>query len=376
MFGRRIELFKIFGFQVNIDFSWFIVAALVVISLANQYFPTAQPGLPRSVYLLMGLAGALGLFVSVVAHELSHALVARRYGLQMRGITLFIFGGVAEMAGEPDNPKTELLMAIAGPIASFVVAGLCFTATLLGYAGGWPAAVTAVFGVLAWWNFMLALFNLVPAFPLDGGRILRAILWEWKGSLRWATRITSALGSGFGILLLVTGAVWVLSGNWGGIWLALIGLFVQNAAQRSYQQLLLRRALEGEPVARFMKGDPISVPRAISVAEMVESYVYRHHFKLYPVLDDGGRLIGCVTTRQLRELPREEWDNTTVGALAQACRPENAVSPTTDAMQALSLMNRTGASRLLVTEGDRLVGILTLKDLLQFFALKMELEQS
>ena len=376
MFGRRIELFKIFGFQINIDLSWFIVAALVVFSLARQYFPTAHPGLPQASYLLMGIAGALGLFASVVAHELAHALVARRYGLQMRGITLFIFGGVAEMSGEPDTPKTELLMAIAGPIASFGVAGLCFAFAFPGMAAGWPVEVTGVLGVLAWWNFMLGLFNLVPAFPLDGGRVLRAVLWEWKGSLRWATRVTSALGSGFGILLLVIGAVWVLSGNWGGIWLALIGLFVQNAAQRSYQQLLLRRALEGEPVARFMKGDPVAVPRAISVAELVENYVYRHHYKLYPVLDDSGRLIGCVTTRQIRELPREEWDRTTVGALAQACRPENAVSPTTDAMQALSLMNRTGVSRLLVTEGDRLVGILTLKDLLQFFALKMELEQS
>jgi CBS domain-containing protein len=223
---------------------------------------------------------------------------------------------------------------------------------------------------------MLALFNLIPAFPLDGGRVLRSALWEWKGSLRWATMITSRLGSGFGILLMVLGAVSVVSGQWSGIWLVLVGLFVRNAAQMSYQQLLMRRALEGEPVARFMKADPVTVPRGISVAELVESYIYRHHFKLYPVLDDSGRLAGCVTTRQVRELPREEWDRTTVGALAKGCQPENTVTPATDAMQALSLMSRTGVSRMLVVEGDRLVGILTLKDLLQFFALKMELENA
>lgn len=376
MFGRRIELFKVFGFQISIDYSWFVVVALVVMTLARQYFPVMHPGLPASTYWLMGIAGSLGLFASVVAHELAHALVARRYGLQMRGITLFIFGGVAEMTGEPDTPKTEFLVAIAGPAASVAVAALFYGVALPGGAAGWPEAVTGVLGVLAWWNFSLALFNLVPAFPLDGGRILRSALWEWKGSLRWATRITSQLGSGFGILLMVLGAVSVVGGQWSGIWLVLVGLFVRNAAQMSYQQLLMRRALEGEKVSRFMKADPVTVPRGISVADLVENYVYRHHFKLYPVLDDSGHLAGCVTTRQIRELPREEWDRTTVGALAESCRPENTVAPETDAMQALSLMSRNGASRLLVVDRDRLVGILTLKDLLQFFALKMELEHA
>jgi Zn-dependent protease/CBS domain-containing protein len=374
MFGRRIELFKVFGFQISIDLSWFVIAALITFSLARQYFPVTHAGLPVATYWAMGVAGALGLFVSVVAHELSHALVARRYGLQMKGITLFIFGGVAEMTGEPANPKTEFLMAIAGPIASFGVAAV-FLGLRLGLPG-LPVAVAAVLGTLSWWNFSLGLFNLVPAFPLDGGRVLRSVLWEWKGNLRWATRVTSRLGSGFGILLMVGGAVLVLNGNWGGIWLVLVGMFVRNAAQMSYQQLLLRRALEGEPVARFMKADPVTVPRGISVAELVERYVYRYHFKLYPVLDDAGRLIGCVTTRQVRELPREEWDRTTVGALARGCQPENTVGPATDAMQALSAMNRNGVSRLMVVDGDRLLGVLTLKDLLRFFSLKMELEET
>jgi CBS-domain-containing membrane protein len=161
-----------------------------------------------------------------------------------------------------------------------------------------------------------------------------------------------------------------------GLWLFLIGLFLRNAATASYQQLLLRRTLEGEPVSRFMHADPVTVPRAISVLELVQSYIYRYHFKMFPVVDDSGRLLGCVTSRRVRELPRDEWDRQTVGALAERCTPENTVRADTDAMEALSRMSRTGASRLMVVDEDRLLGILSLKDLLHFFSLKMELEDT
>ena len=167
----------------------------------------------------------------------------------------------------------------------------------------------------------------------------------------------------------------MIQGNWSGIWFFLLGLFLRNAAQMSYQQLLLRRAFEGEPVSRFMQTNPVTVPRQVPVAELVQDYIYRHHYKMYPVLDDSGRLLGCVTARQVKELPREEWETTTVGALAKHCNPENVVRPDTDAMSALSAMSRNGVSRLMVAEGDQLLGILTLKDLLRFFSLKMELEQ-
>ncbi|HXO19166.1 MAG TPA: site-2 protease family protein [Thermoanaerobaculia bacterium] len=373
MFGRRIHLFTVLGFAVSLDPSWFVVAALVTFSLA-QYFPRLYGGLPAAVYWAMGLAVALGLFASVVIHELSHSLVARRHGLQMRGITLFIFGGVAEMTGEPADPKTELLMAIAGPAASL---GLALLLAGVGRLGRlvWPVPVAGVLGYLAAMNLALGVFNLVPAFPLDGGRVLRAVLWQWKGSLRWATRITSRIGAGFGLLLMGLGLLRVLTGAWDGLWYLLIGMFVRNAARMSYQQLLLRRALEGEPVSRFMQTNPVTVPRSLSIAELVEGYIYRYHFKMFPVVDDAGRLLGCVTTRQVRELPREEWDRQTVGALAaDGCGKDSTVGPETDAMGALSRMNGTGASRLLVVDGDRLLGILSLKDLLGFFALKMELE--
>ena len=380
MFGRRIELFKVFGFPINLDPSWFFIAVLLTLSLAQQYFPQAHPGLPAATYWTMGVAGALGLFVSVVLHELSHAVVARRYGLRIRGITLFLFGGVAEMADEPPTPKAEFWMAIAGPVAS-VLLGLAFSglARIAGGIGGtlgWPVPVVGVLAYLGFINLTLGIFNLVPAFPLDGGRVLRSALWHWKKSLRWATRITSAIGSGFGLLLMGLGLLSILRGMWGGLWFLLVGLFVRGAAASSYQQLLLRRALEGEPVAKFMRTDPVTVPRGISVEELVHDYIYRHHFKMFPVVDDAGRLWGCVTTRQVKELPREEWDRQTVGALAARSSPENTVTAETDAMRALSRMNRNGASRLMVVDGDHLLGILTLKDLMRFFALKMELEEA
>jgi Zn-dependent protease/CBS domain-containing protein len=376
MFGRRIELFKAFGFPINLDPSWFFIAVLLTLSLAQQYFPATYRGLPPATYWAMGLAGALGLFASVVLHELSHALVARRHGLRIRGITLFLFGGVAEMADEPPTPKSEFWMAIAGPVASLLL-GLAFSAAAaLGGRLGWPVAATGVVAYLGFINWTLAIFNLVPAFPLDGGRVLRSALWQWKGSLRWATRVTSSIGSGFGLLLIGGGLLLALRGTWSGIWLLLVGLFLRSAATSSYQQLLLRRALEGEPVSRFMRTDPVTVPRGLSVEELVRDYVYRHHFKMFPVVDDAGRLWGSVTTRQIRELPHEEWGRQTVGAIATRATPENTVGPDTDAMRALSRMNRTGASRLMVVDGDRLLGILTLKDLMRFFALKMELEEA
>lgn len=376
MFGRSLHLFTVFGFAVRLDPSWFLVAVLWTWSLA-RFFPERYPGMSPGTYLAMGIAGTLGLFASVVIHELAHSLAARRYGIPIRGITLFIFGGVAEMSAESPHPRAEFWVAAAGPAMSFAIAGLGAGAAALGRNLGAPVPVSGVIGYLALINVSLAVFNLIPAFPLDGGRMLRALLWKWKGSLRHATRISSRIGSGFGLVLIALGVVQAvaLDNFGGGMWLFLLGLFLRHAAQMSYQQLLLRRAFEGEPVARFMQADPVTVPRHISVTDLVNEYVYRHHFKMYPVLDDSGRLAGCVTTRQVKELPREEWDRTTVGALASQCGPENTVQPETDAMQALAAMSRNGVSRLMVTDGERLLGILTLKDLLKFFSLRMELEE-
>ncbi len=385
MFGRGFTIGTLFGLRIRIDFSWFIIAALLVWSLSVQYFPTMieemggmlgiadDAEVAPSTYWLMGILGTLGLFLSVLLHELSHALMARRFGIEMRGITLFIFGGVAEMNEEPPSPRAEFEVAIAGPILSFVLGLACIAALLLQAVVPLPPEAIAVLAFLGMMNVLLALFNLVPAFPLDGGRILRAAIWHFKDDLRYATSVTSKIGAGFGIFLIVLGAFMVIGQNWAGVWYILIGLFVRHAAQMSYQQLLLRRGLEGEVVARFMKEDPVTVPRILSIRELVESFVYKYHYKMFPVVDEG-RLVGCVTTQQIKELSQDEWDNTTVGALADACSPTNSIPPDEDAMDALSLMSREGLSRLLVVEDGRLRGILTLKDLLDFLSLKIELE--
>jgi Zn-dependent protease len=375
MFGRRLVLFELFGFKVQADMSWLFLALLVTWSLAQGLFPAFYPGLSSATYWKMGVIGMIGLFGSLVLHELSHALVARHYGLSIKGITLFIFGGVAEMDEEPDSAKTEFLMAIAGPIASLALAAGFHGLTLAGAGQGVPVSVLGVGGYLAFINVVLALFNLIPAFPLDGGRALRAALWYWKGDLRWATRLASRCGEVFGILLIFLGVLSVLTGDFiGGMWLSLIGLFLRGAASASYYQLMTRQAFEGEPVSRFMTLDPVSVPPELSVERLIEDYVYGYHHDLFPVVEDG-RLVGSVSVRQIKEIPRSKWAMVEVSDILVPCAPDNTIGPRVDAVKALSIMRRSGNSRLMVAEGGRLLGIVALKDLLAFLGLKMDLER-
>lgn len=291
MSKRKLRLFRLFGFDVGIDPSWIVLAILVAWSLSTGYFPFRYQALSPRQYWIMGIIGALGLFASIVAHEFCHSLVARRKGMPIKGITLFIFGGVAEMDEEPPKAQDEFLIAAVGPVSSLAMAALFYGLSRLGEAAAWPTAISGVMGYLGLINLILAAFNLVPAFPLDGGRILRAALWAWKGNLRWATRIASQFGRGFGLLLIALAVLRVLNGFFiGGMWLFLIGLFIRNAATMSYQQLLTRRALEGEPLERFMNRQPVTVPPDLKLDRLVEDYIYRHHHKLYPVVE-GERLI-------------------------------------------------------------------------------------
>jgi Zn-dependent protease/predicted transcriptional regulator len=375
MFGKRISLFTLFGFQVKIDLSWLVLAVLITWSLAQGFFPYYFKGLSSATYWWMGVAGAIGLFFSIIFHEMSHSLVARRYGLPMKGITLFIFGGVAEMEDEPPSPQAELMMALAGPFASLVLVGIFLALDVIGKGAGWPASVLGIIYYIWFINGILIVFNLIPGFPLDGGRVLRSILWRAKNDLRWATRVASRVGAGFGMVLIILGILSVLFGNFiGGMWYFLIGMFLRAAASGSYQNLLMRQALEGEKVSRFMNRSPVTVPPSITVEQLVESYIYKHHYKMFPVMD-GDNLMGCVTIQQVKEIPRAQWKERTVGELGKSCSPDNVISPDEDAMKALAKMNRTRSSRLMVVQDNRLVGIISLKDLLSFFSLKVELEE-
>ena len=375
MLGKHITLFSLFGFKVRLDISWFILAVLITWSLAEGAFPYYYQGLSTSAYWWMGVFGAIGLFASIIFHELWHSLVARKFGLSIKEITLFIFGGVANMEEEPPSPKAEFLMTIAGPLASLFLSGLFYGLYRVAQGTNWGLPAAGVVGYLGWINLILALFNLIPAFPLDGGRILRSALWSWKRNLRWATRIASRIGFGFGIFLIIMGVFTIITGGFiGGMWWVLIGMFVLSASKMSYQQLLIRQALEGEPVRHFVKTDPVTVPPATPIDRLVEDYVYKYHFKMFPV-SDNHKPIGCITTRQVKEIPRNEWHQHTVGELATPCTNDNTVRANTDTIQALSTLNRTHSSRLMVIDdSDQLVGMLTLKDLLQFLALKLDLE--
>lgn len=374
MFGKGITLFKLFGFEVRVDLSWVILAALITWTLARGLFPGDFSGLSTGTYWIMGAFGAVGIFFSIVAHEFSHSVIARRFGLPIRRITLFIFGGVAQMDEEPPSPRAEFYMALAGPLASIALGFFFWLILLVGRYRDWPVAVSGVFHYLRTINFILAGFNLLPAYPLDGGRILRAGLWKWKNSVRWATQIASRIGSGFGIALVVLGFISIIRGAFvGGMWWILIGFFLRNASRMSYQKLLMTETLKGEPVSRFMNGEVVTVPPQATIEELVEDYVYRHHHKLFPVAKDG-TLEGCITTRQIREIPREEWSRHTVRELAEACDAGNTVTSSTDATEALSKMHRNSHSRLMVVDEGKLVGIIALKDLLRFLSLKLDLE--
>lgn len=374
MFGKRITLVRLFGFEVKIDLSWLILGLLIAWSLAQGLFPNSYKGLAQSTYWAMGIAGALGLLVSIVFHELWHSLVARRFGLAMKGITLFIFGGVAEMTEEPPHPRAEFFMAVAGPLSSIFLGMLLVSLAFLGKGGGWPVSVIGVINYLGLLNLILAGFNLLPAFPLDGGRVLRAVLWGWKNNIRWATRIASQIGSGFGLVLILIGVLEFVIGNViGGVWLFLIGMFLRGASQSAYKQLLLRRALEGESVRKFMKDSPVTVSPKISLQELVENYIFRHHFKMFPVVEEE-ELLGCVTLNQVKEIPKEEWASHRVGELTLQCTKENTISPGEDAVKALAVMSRMNSSRLMVVEGKKLVGIIALKDMMKFLSLKLDLE--
>ncbi|MBD3271248.1 MAG: CBS domain-containing protein, partial [Elusimicrobia bacterium] len=357
-----------------IDASWIIIAVLVLFSLSRGVFPYYYKDLSASTYWLMGFSGTVLLFFSVIFHEMFHSLVARRFGMPMKGITLFIFGGIAEMDDEPPSAKAEFFMSAVGPLSSIVLGLILYGVYTIGKNAVWPTPVIGVLAYMSFLNFILAGFNLVPAFPLDGGRIFRSILWSIKKNVRWATRIASDIGGAFAIILIILGVMGIFSGNiFGGFWWVLIGLFLKSASHMSYQRLLIRRTLEGEPVNRFMKTDVVSVSPDLSLKELVDDYVYRYHHKMYPVIDNG-TLRGCITTRDIKNIPRSEWSDRTISDRLSSCSSANTIDQSTDAVTALSVMKKSGTSRLLVTDQDRLVGIVSLKDLLDFLSVKLDLE--
>jgi Zn-dependent protease len=374
VFEHRWTLFNLFGFGVRVDLSWLILALLVTWSLAKGLFPHQYPELSVATYWLMGVLGALGLFVSIVFHEFCHSLVARRYGLPMKGITLFVFGGIAEMGEEPRTPKIEFLMAAAGPVASFLLALLFYLVWTLGNNLAWSDLANGITGYLAFINVLLAVFNLLPAFPLDGGRILRSALWQWQGDLRRATRSASRIGAGFGVALMLFGLFNAFGGNLiGGLWYFLIGLFLRGAARMTYQQLLLRLAFEGQSITHLMNPAPVQVSPDISLRELIEDHLPRHLGKTFPVVEQGW-LIGCAPLARIKQFRREDWAEHQVREILQPCPETTLIKPDADVLQALSHMQKLNLKHLLVVDDQKLLGSLALADILSAYAAWMELE--
>jgi Zn-dependent protease len=290
MFGTRWRLFRLLGIRVSMDASWVVILVLLTVSLGSEfpglvdtYYPGVGGQLAPWAYWVVAPLTAVAFFSCLLPHEVGHAVAARSQGIRPRGVTLFLFGGVAELGEEPPTARAELIMALAGPVVSLVLATLFGLFAWLGYQQGWAPLAVIALGQLAAINTLVLAFNLVPAFPLDGGRVLRSVLWRWTGSLRRATYWAAFVGRAFAGILILWGVLNVLSGNWlGGVWIGLIGLFLSNAAQASYQQVLVHDALEGEPVRRFMNPDPITVSPSLDLRRWVDDFVYRYHRKTVP----------------------------------------------------------------------------------------------
>ncbi|MEN8160354.1 MAG: site-2 protease family protein, partial [Myxococcota bacterium] len=272
-------LFRVAGIQIRVDPSWFLIFLLIWWSLGAGYFPRTQPEAGALQSWAAGLLAALLFFVSLLIHELSHSLVARRAGQEVRTITLFLFGGAAEMTSEPEDPATEFRIAAVGPLASFVLAAL-FALTARSLPDATPELLVGVVRYLGWVNLALGVFNLLPGFPLDGGRMLRAVLWWRTGSLRRASRVATEAGKGLGLGLAILGGLQIFAGALvGGIWLVLIGLFARGLAESSYQSLILRQLLGQVAVEDVMVRDPVCVPPDLTLARLVDEYVLGHGFR-------------------------------------------------------------------------------------------------
>jgi Zn-dependent protease/CBS domain-containing protein len=371
---RGLALFRLAGIQVRVDPSWLLIFVLIWWSLSAGYFPRAHPGTSGAWLWTAGLLSALLFFVSLLLHELAHSVVARRAGLEVSSITLFLFGGASEMTREPDDPRTEFRIAIVGPLTSFALAGLFW---LLGVAvaGAAPDLLLGVVRYLVWINVALGVFNLLPGFPLDGGRVLRALVWWRTGSLRRASDVATRAGQGLGIGLAILGTLQIFSGALvGGVWLILIGLFLRGLAAASHRSLLLRQLLSDVTVEDVMVRDPVSVPADLSIEQLVEDYILGRGFRGFPVMD-GERPIGLVSLETVKSVPAERRALARVRDHLEPLDEASVVAPDTSLTEALEKLGRSGRQRMLVMRpgSNRLAGLMTRTGLARFVEIRQAL---
>jgi Zn-dependent protease/CBS domain-containing protein len=366
-----ISLGRIFGIPVGVHSSWFLVFVLVTGTLALNYLPLSHPGWPWAAYWSVAVVTSLLFFVSVLAHEMAHSLVAIRLGVPVKSITLFIFGGVAQISREAPRPSAEFIITAAGPITSFAIA-LLFGAVffLTGRTNRYVAAAAEWLGIV---NMSVAVFNLIPGFPLDGGRILRSLLWAFTGDYRRASYIATWSGRLVGYLFIFGGVVAAMTGSLiSGIWIALIGWFLENAASESYRQIAVRDALAGVTVRQIMVPDVPAVSLNASLKDLVYRYVLGTGRRCFLVVADT-RLLGLVTLQEIKQVPQEEWETTTVEKVMVPSHRLRVVTPQDSAMVALQIMDEQDVAQLPVVDDGRVVGLVGRDGILRLMRARAEL---
>ena len=369
--GSSLRLGSVRGIELGVHYSWLIAAVLLTWSLAQGFFPQAHPGWSPATYYVAGGISTVLLFASVLLHEFGHALTALRFGIPVRSIVLFIFGGVATLEREADRPRVEFWVAVMGPAVSLALAVLCFLLRFAVAPLGGP--VLAIVSYLAVANALLVAFNLIPGFPLDGGRILRALVWAATGSYRRATWITSLIGQGVAFLLIFWGVSRILGGDlFGGIWTSFIGWFLYNAATTSYRQAELQDALAGIRVADLVRAAPPVVPPGLRLSELVHGHMLPAAERAHLVVDDG-RLLGLITLTDVVKHPQDEWDRLPVADVMTPAAALKAVRPDTPLTEALPLLAAGDYNQVPVLEAGRPVGLLSRAAVMRFLQLRAQL---
>lgn len=366
MFGLpSVRLGRPFGIPLEIDASWLFIFFLVAATLTTSYFPAAVPDQGPVTYTVLGLLTSIVFFGSLVLHELAHSLVARAGGLSVSRVTLFVFGGVSQLDDEPSSPGREFLMALAGPATSLVLAGLFWGASVLAATAGASGTILVPLEYLAVINGSLAVFNLLPGFPLDGGRVLRSILWALTGDQLKATKWASRSGQAIGTMLIAVAVFGVLSGNFDLVWLAVMGWFISSLAAGAYRQQMTRSRLADVPVSAIMSTPAVLAPADLSLEEMGHTYFLAGRHTRYPVVQDG-RVIGLIDVERASDVPREQWPSTTVAEVASRNLEGVVAAPTASVDSVLSRLEPGGPGAVLVVEDGRLAGIVTRSDVIRF----------
>lgn len=364
MFTSAIRLCNVGGFEIKLDPSWFLIAGLITWTLATQYFPVTLPDLSDAAYMVFAVVAMLGFFTSLLLHELAHAVVARSYGVQIKGITLFLFGGVAELENEVPSAKVELQVAVAGPAMSIVLGVVFWVLGGVAQAVLNSPALPSVLIYLATVNIVIAVFNMLPAFPLDGGRVLRAYLWARRGDVLSATRTAANAGKVLAYSLIGLGIYAILLGAaTSGLWYVLIGFFVLVAARSAFTNQLMKSTFDGKTVSAVMIKDPVLVAPDLTLADFVSEVMLKHRVSFAPVVADGV-LIGQIDKGVLSAIDRDHWANTRVGDVFAGLDVAATIPPDMAVQDLLKLIAETGTRKFLVVDGHKLLGVITLANLI------------